>query len=80
MACAKQYPFFLFFFFFFLSHIHIADARKNRHMLLLLQTFVSPVSTFATIYQKSLNEAKIPHIWKCANVTAIFKNGVAVAS
>ena len=26
------------------------------------------------IYQKSLNEAKIPHIWKCANVTAIFKN------
>ena len=28
-----------------------------------------------TIYQKSLNEAIIPHIWKCANVTVIFENG-----
>ena len=28
-----------------------------------------------TIYQKSLNEAKIPQIWKYANVTAVFKNG-----
>ena len=30
---------------------------------------------FTTLYQKSLNEAKIPYVWKCANVTAIFKNG-----
>lgn len=28
-----------------------------------------------SIFNKSLNEGAIPEIWKCANVTAIFKNG-----
>ena len=39
------------------------------------RTKAALVDPLTSIFNKSLNEGAIPEIWKCANVTAIFKNG-----
>ena len=45
------------------------------HPNLIRQTEIELSKPLSHIYQKSLAEGKLPDIWKCANVTAIYKNG-----
>ena len=45
------------------------------HPNLIRQTEIELSKPLTHIYQKSLAEGKLPDIWKCANVTAIYKNG-----
>ena len=42
---------------------------------LIKQTQVARFEPLTGIFQKSVDEGAIPEVWKCANVTAIFKSG-----
>ena len=42
----------------------------------MLKGLASEISPFLTLlFKKSLDEGSVPEIWKCANVTPIFKAG-----
>ena len=45
------------------------------HPKLIKESQAALVEPLTSIFHKSLEENKIPKIWKKANVTAIFKNG-----
>ena len=45
------------------------------HPKLIKESQAALVEPLTSIFRKSLEEGKIPKIWKKANVTAIFKNG-----
>ena len=82
--CVKKY-------FFCIKRLHITEnlvlmaikhVNPNKsqgpdsfHPKLIKETQNVICKPLTTIYQKSFNEAKIQQIWKCANDTAIFKNG-----
>ena len=44
------------------------------HPKVTKETKAALVDPLTSIFNKSLNEGAIPEIWKCANVTAVFKN------
>ncbi|MEW8547283.1 MAG: reverse transcriptase domain-containing protein, partial [Candidatus Thiodiazotropha sp.] len=52
-----------------------SQGPDSFHPKLIKETQKVLCKPLTIIYQKSLSEAKVPYIWKCANVTAIYKSG-----
>ena len=60
-----------------ISHVNLSKSASPDliHPNLNKQTQAALVKPLTCISQTSLDEGAIPEIWKCANVTAIFKSG-----
>ena len=52
-----------------------SQGPDNIHPRFIQQTRDYIKKPLTKIFRKSLDESKLPAIWKCANVTAIFKKG-----
>ena len=52
-----------------------SQGPDNFHPKFLMETKHQVKMPLKTIFNKSLNESKLPDIWKTANVSAIFKKG-----
>ena len=52
-----------------------SQGPDNFHPIFLKETIYQVKIPLKIIFNKSLNESKLPAIWKTANVSAIFKTG-----